>query len=156
MKTRIITLSLLFAAALFFVKPQADADSKHLAKDGTMQLAGERDLRAYKLEDYKVPGHYDRNKDGRYDLIAIDKNGDGIADYWTVDRDFDGVFNDYIYDRNFDGKPDQWEYDLDLDGIPENIYSDSNYDGLADLRAILNKTGDTYTWFGEFSKENGI
>ncbi|MBF0498784.1 MAG: hypothetical protein HQM09_01515 [Candidatus Riflebacteria bacterium] len=95
-----------------------------------------------------VPGRYDRNGDGRIDLIIVDRNGDGIGDYWATDRDFDGLTDDYQYDRNFDGKVDQWEYDADHDGVPEKIYIDTDGNGKADLFAELNPLTKTYSWYG--------
>jgi len=97
------------------------------------------------------PGQFDRNCDGRIDLIVADRNGDGVADYWATDRNYDGKFDDYQYDRNFDGKIDQWEYDLDLDGISDKIYVDSDGDGKAELYAILNPVTRTYTWYGNMN-----
>jgi hypothetical protein len=95
-----------------------------------------------------VPGRYDRNADGRVDLIVADRNGDGAGDYWATDRNFDGLFDDYQYDRNFDGRIDQWEYDLDYDGISDKIYVDSTGDGKPDMYADLNPITRTYTWYG--------
>lgn len=97
------------------------------------------------------PGQYDRNCDGRVDLIIADRNGDGIPDYWATDRNYDGKFDDYQYDRNFDGKIDQWEYDIDQDGISDKIYVDTKSDGKADLYAVLNPVTRTYTWYGNLS-----
>lgn len=97
------------------------------------------------------PGQYDRNGDGRVDLIVADRNGDGRADYWATDRNFDGRFNDYQYDRNFDGRIDQWEYDLDGDGISDKIYVDADGDGRAELYAMLNPITKTYTWYGNMN-----
>jgi hypothetical protein len=95
------------------------------------------------------PGRYDRNADGRVDLIVVDRNGDGIADYWATDRNFDGKFDDYPYDRNFNARIDQWEYDIDNDGISDKIYVDANNDGQAEMYATLNPITRTYTWFGD-------
>ena len=99
----------------------------------------------------KTIGQFDRNGDGKIDLIITDRNGDGYPDYWATDRNFDGKFNDYQYDRNFDGKIDQWEYDLDLDGISDKIYVDADGDGKAELYALLNPINKTYTWYGNMS-----
>lgn len=96
-------------------------------------------------------GQYDRNGDGRVDLIVADRNGDGRADYWATDRNFDGRFNDYQYDRNFDGRIDQWEYDLDIDGVSDKIYVDADNDGRAELYAMLNPITRTYTWYGNMT-----
>ncbi len=100
---------------------------------------------------HKNIGQFDRNGDGRIDLIITDRNGDGRPDYWATDRNFDGHFNDYQYDRNFDGKIDQWEYDLDLDGVSDKIYVDADGDGKAELYAILNPINKTYTWYGNMN-----
>lgn len=100
-------------------------------------------------------GQYDRNGDGRVDLIVADRNGDGVPDYWATDRNFNGKFDDYQYDRNFDGKIDQWEYDLDNDGIPDKIYVDTSADGKADLYAVLNPINGTYTWYGNMATNQG-
>ena len=96
-----------------------------------------------------VPGRYDRNGDGRVDLIIVDRNGDGVADYWATDRNFNGVFDDYQYDRNFNGKVDQWEYDLDGNGVSDLIYVDTTGDGSPDLTGKLNPLTKTYTWYGD-------
>ncbi|MBF0547121.1 MAG: hypothetical protein HQM08_21955 [Candidatus Riflebacteria bacterium] len=101
-----------------------------------------------------VPGRYDRNNDGKVDLIVLDRNGDGKPDYWATDRDFDGYFDDYQYDRNFDGKIDQWEYDTNHDGIPEKIFIDVDGDGRAELVADLNPYTKTYTWRGDLKEIN--
>lgn len=106
---------------------------------------------AYTATANKAFGQFDRNGDGRIDLIITDRNGDGKPDYWATDRNFDGRFNDYQYDRNFDGRIDQWEYDLDLDGISDKIYVDADGDGKAELYAILNPINKTYTWYGNMS-----
>ena len=103
------------------------------------------------------PGQYDRNLDGRIDLIIADRNGDGVPDYWATDRNYNGKFDDYQYDRNFDGKIDQWEYDIDGDGISDKIYVDTSANGKADLFAVLNPVTRTYTWYGNLasSSKNG-
>lgn len=99
----------------------------------------------------KTVGQFDRNADGKVDLIITDRNGDGRADYWATDRNFDGRFDDYQYDRNFNGSIDQWEYDLDGDGVSDKIYVDADGDGKAELYAILNPLNKTYTWYGNMS-----
>ncbi len=99
----------------------------------------------------QTAGQYDRNGDGRVDLIVADRNGDGRADYWATDRNFDGRYNDYQYDRNFDGRIDQWEYDLDVDGVSDKIYVDADSDGRAELYAMLNPITRTYTWYGNMT-----
>ncbi|HNW33493.1 MAG TPA: hypothetical protein PKM25_01040 [Candidatus Ozemobacteraceae bacterium] len=96
-------------------------------------------------------GRYDRNADGRVDLIVADRNGDGRGDYWATDRNFDGMIDDYQYDRNFDGRIDQWEYDLNYDGVSDKIYVDANGDGRPDMYAGLNPGSQTYTWYGNLS-----
>ncbi len=96
----------------------------------------------------EVPGRYDRNADGRVDLVIADRNGDGRGDYWATDRNFDGFFDDYQYDRNFDGRIDQWEYDLDYDGVSDKIYVDADGDGKPEMYADLNPINKTYTWYG--------
>ncbi len=93
-------------------------------------------------------GQYDRNADGRVDLIVADRDGSGHGDYWATDRNFDSRFDDYQYDRNFDGRIDQWEYDIDHDGISDKIYVDSDRDGKAEMYATLNPITRTYTWYG--------
>jgi len=103
----------------------------------------------------QTAGQYDRNGDGRVDLIIADRSGDGRADYWATDRNFDGRFNDYQYDRNFDGRIDQWEYDLDSDGISDKIYVDADSDGRAELYAMLNPITRTYTWYGNMNTAQG-
>lgn len=97
------------------------------------------------------PGKYDRNGDGRVDLIVADRNGDGRADYWATDRNHNGVIDDYQYDRNHDGRIDQWEYDTTGNGVPDRIYVDSNGDGRANMYAVLNPVTRTYTWYGDMS-----
>jgi len=99
----------------------------------------------------QTAGQYDRNGDGRIDLIIADRNGDGRADYWATDRNFDGKFNDYQYDRNFDNRIDQWEYDLNGNGISDKIYVDADGDGRAELYAMLNPITRTYTWYGNMN-----
>ncbi|HEY9069233.1 MAG TPA: hypothetical protein VIV61_03195 [Candidatus Ozemobacteraceae bacterium] len=96
-------------------------------------------------------GRYDRNADGRVDLIVADRNGDGRGDYWATDRNFDGMIDDYQYDRNLDGRIDQWEYDLNYDGVSDKIYVDANGDGRPDMYAGLNPGSQTYTWYGNLS-----
>jgi len=98
-----------------------------------------------------TPGRFDRNADGRIDLIIVDRNGDGRGDYWATDRDFDGLTDDYQYDRNFDGRVDQWEYDQDHDTMPEKIYIDGDGNGKSELYAELNPQTRTYTWHGNLS-----
>jgi hypothetical protein len=95
-----------------------------------------------------TPGRFDRNADGRVDLIVTDRNNDGRGDYWATDRNFDGVTDDYQYDRNFDGRIDQWEYDYDGDGIPDKIFVDANRDGIAEMYAEWNPMTRTYSWYG--------
>ncbi|MBU1105938.1 MAG: hypothetical protein KKB51_04645 [Candidatus Riflebacteria bacterium] len=99
----------------------------------------------------QTAGQYDRNGDGRVDLIIADRNGDSRADYWATDRNFDAKFNDYQYDRNFDGRIDQWEYDLSGNGISDKIYVDADGDGSAELYAMLNPITRTYTWYGNMN-----
>lgn len=106
---------------------------------------------AYTATANRSIGQFDRNGDGKIDLIITDRNGDGVPDYWATDRNFDGHFNDYQYDRNFDGRIDQWEYDLDLDGVSDKIYVDADGDGKAELYAIINPINKTYTWYGNMS-----
>lgn len=96
-----------------------------------------------------APGRYDRNADGRIDLIIIDRNGDGTGDYWATDRNFDGIIDDYQYDRNFDGKIDQWEYDYDGDGIADKIFVDADNDGRSEMYSEWNPVTRSYTWFGK-------
>ena len=96
-----------------------------------------------------IPGKFDRNADGRIDLIIADRNRDSKGDYWATDRNFDGLIDDYQYDRNLDGKIDQWEYDLDLDGVSDKIYVDANGDGKPEMYADLNPLNKTYTWYGD-------
>ena len=100
------------------------------------------------------PGQYDRNLDGRIDLIIADRNGDGVPDYWATDRNYNGKFDDYQYDRNFDGKIDQWENDIDGDGISDKIYVDTSANGKIDLFAILNPVTRTYTWYGNMASNS--
>lgn len=100
-------------------------------------------------------GQYDRNADGRVDLIVGDRNGDGQGDYWATDRNFDARMDDYQYDRNFDGRIDQWEYDIDHDGISDKIYVDADRDGKAEMYATLNPITRTYTWYGNMNTTQG-
>jgi hypothetical protein len=94
------------------------------------------------------PGRFDRNADGRVDLIVIDRNNDGSGDYWATDRNFDGVIDDYQYDRNFDSRMDQWEYDYDGDGIPDKIFVDADGDGKSEMYSEWNPVSRTYNWYG--------
>ena len=93
-------------------------------------------------------GKFDRNADGKIDLVIADRNVDGKADYWATDRNFDGRTDDFQYDRDFDGRIDQWEYDIDHDGVSDKIYVDSDKDGKAEMYATLNPITRTYTWYG--------
>lgn len=94
-----------------------------------------------------VPGRYDRNGDGRVDLIVADRNGDGFGDYWGTDRNFDGFVDDYQYDRNFDGRVDQWEFDTNLDGLPDRVMADLNGDGQPDIVGDYNPLLRSYAWY---------
>jgi hypothetical protein len=96
----------------------------------------------------QAAGQFDRNADGRVDLIVADRNADCRGDYWATDRNFDGRIDDFQYDRNFDGRIDQWEYDIDHDGISDKIYVDADRDGKAEMYATLNPITRTYTWYG--------
>ncbi|HNV71680.1 MAG TPA: hypothetical protein PKO06_18390 [Candidatus Ozemobacteraceae bacterium] len=100
-------------------------------------------------------GKFDRNADGKIDLIVVDRNADGRGDYWATDRNFDGLIDDYQYDRNFDGRIDQWEYDTFHNGVPEKIYVDSNGSGRPDMYAVLNPYTRTYTWYGNLKALSG-
>lgn len=99
----------------------------------------------------QAAGKFDRNADGRVDLVVADRNGDGRGDYWATDRNFDGRTDDFQYDRNFDGRIDQWEYDIDHDGISDKIYVDADRDGKAEMYATMNPITRTYTWYGNVS-----
>ncbi len=103
----------------------------------------------------KTNGQFDRNADGRIDLIIADRNGDGKGDYWATDRNFDGRIDDYQYDRNLDGRIDQWEYDIDHDGVSDKIYVDADGDGKAEMYASLNPITRTYTWYGNMNSIQG-
>ncbi len=94
-------------------------------------------------------GRFDRNADGRVDLIVMDRNNDRSADYWATDRNYDGMIDDFQYDRNFNGQIDQWEYDYDGDGIPDKIYVDANGDGRAEMYSEWNPVNRTYIWYGK-------
>ena len=94
-------------------------------------------------------GRFDRNADGRVDLIVMDRNNDRSADYWATDRNYDGMIDDFQYDRNFNGQIDQWEYDYDGDGIPDKIYVDANGDGRAEMYSEWNPMNRTYIWYGK-------
>lgn len=107
---------------------------------------------AYAFSKYnEAPGRFDRNADGRVDLVIADRNNDGRGDYWATDRNFDGFFDDYQYDRNFDGRIDQWEYDQDYDGVSDKIYVDADGNGKPEMYADLNPINKTYTWYGNMS-----
>lgn len=106
---------------------------------------------AYAFSSPRSSGQYDRNSDGRVDLVIADRNGDGRPDYWATDRNFDGRVDDYQYDRNLDGRIDQWEYDVDHDGVSDKIYVDGNGDGKAEMYATLNPITRTYTWYGNMN-----
>jgi len=97
----------------------------------------------------EMPGRFDRNADGRIDLIVTDRNVDSKGDYWATDRNFDGITDDYQYDRNFDGRIDQWEYDYDGDGIPDKIFVDADGDGRSEMYSEWNPVTRTYAWFGK-------
>ena len=100
-------------------------------------------------------GKFDRNADGKIDLIVVDRNADSRGDYWATDRNFDGLIDDYQYDRNFDGRIDQWEYDTFHNGVPEKIYVDSSGSGQPDLYAVLNPYNRSYTWYGNLKSLSG-
>ena len=106
---------------------------------------------AYAFSSRRASGQYDRNSDGRVDLVVADRNRDGMPDYWATDRNFDGRVDDYQYDRNLDGRIDQWEYDVDHDGVSDKIYVDANGDGRAEMYATLNPITRTYTWYGNMT-----
>ena len=110
---------------------------------------------AYAFSSRDASGQYDRNGDGRIDLVVSDRNHDGRPDYWATDRNFDGKVDDYQYDRNFDGRVDQWEYDLDHDGVSDKIYVDADRDGKAEMYATLNPITRTYTWYGDMKNIQG-
>ncbi len=111
---------------------------------------------AYGFSNFNTsPGRFDRNGDGRVDLVIADRNGDGRGDYWATDRNYDSLIDDYQYDRNLDGKIDQWEYDMDYDGISDKIYVDSNRDGQPDMYADLDQVSKTYSWYGNFPGVKG-
>jgi len=104
---------------------------------------------AYAFTSFNTqPGRFDRNADGRVDLIIADRNGDGSGDYWATDRNFDGILDDYQYDRNLDGRIDQWEYDFNGDGISDKIYVDADGNGQPDMYADMNPVTRNYTWYG--------
>ncbi|MFZ2955867.1 MAG: hypothetical protein WA705_03090 [Candidatus Ozemobacteraceae bacterium] len=147
---RIVLLALLFVGGLAVIAAQGFSGSGSGAGgfDSSPSPAGGAGLDYGSTQFNSLPGRYDRNADGRIDLIIVDRNGDGKGDYWATDRDFDGLTDDYQYDRNFDSKVDQWEYDGDHDGVPEKIYIDGDGNGKSELFAELNPLTKSYSWYG--------
>lgn len=145
-KPELLFTILMLAMAIVASQVMANLEEWESASDPVSMNA---DMAYARSGNYlQTAGQYDRNGDGRVDLIVADRNGDGRADYWATDRNFDGRFNDYQYDRNFDGAIDQWEYDLDGDSVSDKIYVDADSDGKAELYAMLNPITRTYTWYG--------
>lgn len=139
----------LAAVILFAAGYGALASSGSQPWASTPGLASNPDMRYAYSAKHNIPGQYDRNGDGKVDLMVVDRNGDGIGDYWATDRSFNGAFDDYQYDRNFNGKIDQWEYDLNGNGVSDLIYVDTTGDGNPDLTGKLNPLTRTYTWYGD-------
>lgn len=71
----------------------------------------------------------------------VDLDGDTVADGWGFDRDGDGKIDMVQYDFNHDGVVDAVGIDTTGDGIIDTIYYDFDHDGVADATAF-DSTGD--------------
>lgn len=81
---------------------------------------------------HEVVGAYDRDGDGRVDMIAYDRDGDGVADKIVIDTDGDGVADSITLDRDFDGRVDFAGVDHDGDGYVDVAATDTDGDGTLD------------------------
>lgn len=142
-----ITLSLILIAGIFWTLALGAQESPTPWETAPVQESNPSFDAGYG-QFVSSAGKFDRNADGRMDLVVTDRNVDARADYWATDRNFDGIIDDYQYDRNFDGRVDQWEYDYDGDGMPDKIYVDASSDGVADMYAEFNPVTRTYVWLG--------
>jgi hypothetical protein len=79
-----------------------------------------------------VVGAYDRDGDGRVDMIAYDTNGDGEADKIVLDTDGDGVADTLMLDRDKDGRVDFVGVDHNADGDLDVAATDTDRDGTLD------------------------
>ena len=79
---------------------------------------------------HPVVAAYDRDGDGKVDMIAYDLNGDGQADKIVIDEDGDGVANQVMLDRDFDGRMDFIGIDRDQDGDIDTASTDTDGDGF--------------------------
>jgi hypothetical protein len=79
---------------------------------------------------HPVVAAYDRDGDGKVDMIAYDVNGDGRVDKLVIDDDGDGVANQIVLDRDFDGQMDFVGVDKDQDGDIDNVKIDRDGDGF--------------------------
>ena len=79
-----------------------------------------------------VVGAYDRDGDGRVDMIAYDQNGDGVADKIVLDSDGDGVADTLMLDRDRDGRIDFVGVDNNADGDLDVAATDTDRDGTLD------------------------
>src|SRR6185437_15629308 len=68
---------------------------------------------------HSVVAAYDRDGDGKVDMIEYDVNGDGRVDKVVIDEDGDGVANQIVLDRDFNGQMDFVGIDKDGDGFFE-------------------------------------
>lgn len=153
--THMLVFGLLVLASAAFAAQNVRSVSDNAPHESSPTMSTSSDA-AFGFTQYNShSGRYDRNADGRVDLIVADRNGDSRGDYWATDRNFDGMIDDYQYDRNFDGRIDQWEYDLNYDGVSDKIYVDADSDGRPDMYAGLNPGAQTYTWYGNLSGVQG-
>lgn len=86
--------------------------------------------------------------------IPVDLDGDSVADGWGFDRDGDGKIDVVQYDFNHDGAVDAIGIDTTGDGVIDTIYYDFDHDGIMDATAF-DSTGDGIIDTMTFG-ENGI
>jgi hypothetical protein len=79
---------------------------------------------------HPVVAAYDRDGDGKVDMIAYDRDGDGKVDKIVIDEDGDGVANQVMLDRDFDGEMDFVGIDKDQDGDIDSVKIDTDGDGF--------------------------
>jgi hypothetical protein len=93
---------------------------------------GEMGMSADQAPTEGVVGAYDRDGDGRVDMIAYDTDGDGVADKVVLDTDGDGVADTLMLDRDKDGRVDFVGVDHNADGDLDVAATDTDRDGSLD------------------------